>query len=527
MHSISEKARKNSNETNSVSEMNVFSKTENAYSQGNLFIQPKLTIGNPNDHYEQQADAVANHVMRMPENSFSAQRKCASCEHDEEKAPQPPIGEFVQRKPFDISPIIQKSGESSGDIASENISNQIESSRGNGQKMNTGTKSFMENRFGNNFSNVKIHTDSSAVQLSQNLNAQAFTVGDDVFFNEGKYNPNSSSGKHLLAHELTHTVQQTGTLQRYPNKRRPDYWSIPIDFEMIEDPVERMELMRREYNYYLWKNALKRLELGELDDKDLQFERLRNRLTGLKTVEMTDLITKIKAFQIQRDKDVADPKVTNPDKKIPVTTAKIIEWLEVRKQISTPMPDNAKVNYAILDVIDSYSISVGDILIKVLPDTHGANGNSTGPTTNLQGNFTWLKVGGKITALKKDGIDFNPTQLEVTILTKYKDSPDVTSGYGKGTTSTDLAEQTTTLRAHEGQHGIDFITYLSNTKLPASLSGGVNGKLTEAQFSAIIDYVKLITKATCEETDQSGFSQDEYLQTPIGISSGIRSCRTP
>lgn len=518
MHSVPEIARKNGNETKSVSEMNAFSKTETKTSQGNLFIQPKLTIGSPNDHFEQQADAVANQVMRMPESNFVAQRKCASCEHEEEK---------VQRKPFNISPIIQKVGENTGNIASENVSNQIESRRGNGHQMDAGTKTFMESRFGNDFSNEKIHTDSTAIQLSQNLNAQAFTVGNDVFFNEGKYNPNSSSGKHLLAHELTHTVQQTGTVQRYPNQRRPDYWSIPIDFEMIADPVERMELMRREYNYYLWKNALERLKLGELDDKDLNFERLRDRLTGLKTAEVTDLISKIKAFQIQRDKDVTDPKVTISDKKIPVTTAKIIEWLEVRKQISTPMPDNAKVNYGLLDSIDSYSITVGDILIKVLPDTHGAIGNSTGPTTNLQGNFTWLKVGGKITELKKDGIDFNPTQLEVTILTKYKHSPDITSGYGKGTTNADKSNETTTLRVHEGQHGTDFISYLTNTPLPTSLSGGVNGKFTEAQFSAIINYVAEITKATCEETDQSGFSQDEYLQTPLGISSGITSCRTP
>lgn len=518
MYSVSQIARKNGNETNSVSAMNVFSKTENANSQGNLFIQPKLTIGSPNDHFEQQADTVANQVMRMPESNFVAQRKCASCEHEEEK---------IQRKPFNISPIIQKSGETSGAIANDLISNQIESSRGNGQQMDVDTKSFMENRFGNDFSKVKIHTDSTAIQLSQNLNAQAFTVGNNVFFNEGKYNPNSSSGKHLLAHELTHTVQQTGTLQRYPNQRRPDYWSIPIDFEMIDDPVERMELMRREYNYYLWKNALERLKLGELDDKDLNFERLRDRLTGLKTVEMTDLITKIKAFQIQRDKDVADPKITNPDKKIPVTTTKIIEWLEVRKQISTPMPDNAKVNYGLLDSIDSYSITVGNILIKVLPDSHGATGNETGPTTNFQGSFTWVEVGGRITELKKDGNAFNPTQLEVTISTKYKNSPDDTSAYGKGTTEADKSNQTTTLRVHEGQHGTDFITYLSNTKLPANLSGGVNGKLTKAQFTAIINYVALITNATCEETDQSGFSQDEFLQTPAGLASGIKSCRTP
>jgi hypothetical protein len=74
--------------------------------------------------------------------------------------------------------------------------------------MDSATQSFMESRFGTDFSNVKIHTGDDAVQMSRALGAQAFTVGSDIYFNSGKYNPSSESGKHLLAHELTHTVQQ-------------------------------------------------------------------------------------------------------------------------------------------------------------------------------------------------------------------------------------------------------------------------------------------------------------------------------
>ncbi|MBL0341286.1 MAG: DUF4157 domain-containing protein [Bacteroidetes bacterium] len=74
--------------------------------------------------------------------------------------------------------------------------------------MDTGTRSFMENRFGADFGNVKIHTDSQSSHLNRELNAKAFTVGNDIYFNSGKYSPQSESGKHLLAHELTHVVQQ-------------------------------------------------------------------------------------------------------------------------------------------------------------------------------------------------------------------------------------------------------------------------------------------------------------------------------
>ena len=80
------------------------------------------------------------------------------------------------------------------------------------------TMSQMQSGFGADFSQVRIHTDSNAVQLSKDLGAQAFTHGNDIYFNEGKYNPSSTSGQHLLAHELTHTIQQGGSASMAQNK---------------------------------------------------------------------------------------------------------------------------------------------------------------------------------------------------------------------------------------------------------------------------------------------------------------------
>jgi Domain of unknown function (DUF4157) len=201
-----------------------------------LAIQPKLTIGSPDDPYEREADSVANHVMRMPMNGGfwgngglgkAIQRKCSSCEQEEEEqihrkpfntVPNVQLKcaaceneeENIQRKPFNITPFIQKTGSDGGGLATDSVSNKIESSRGGGNSMSDNSRSFMESRFGLDFSGVIIHTDSNAINLSQELNAQAFTVGKDIYFNEGKYNPDSDSGRHLLAHELTHTVQQNG-----------------------------------------------------------------------------------------------------------------------------------------------------------------------------------------------------------------------------------------------------------------------------------------------------------------------------
>lgn len=166
-----------------------------------LSIQPKLTIGSQNDSYEMEADSMADKVMRLPENNF-VQRKCASCENEEEN---------IQRK--SITPFIQTKSASENQT-SDQLASSINTTRGSGSSLDHQTKSFMESRFGNDFSSVNIHTGSDAVQMNRELNAQAFTTGTDIYFNEGKYQPHTDSGKHLLAHELTHVVQQKQQIQK-------------------------------------------------------------------------------------------------------------------------------------------------------------------------------------------------------------------------------------------------------------------------------------------------------------------------
>ncbi len=208
-------------------------------------IQKKLSIGSANDSYEVEADNMANKVMRMSESSTQnishtgslVQRKCTACEQEEK----------IQKKSLaeNITPFIQRSSNfESGGQAPNHVESQINSSRGGGSRMDNGTKNFMESRFGTDFSNVKIHTGSQAVQMSRELNAQAFTVGNDIYFNEGKYSPNSDSGKHLLAHELTHTVQQSGGVERkvqrdyFTELSNPDAVFEGFNGEQIDDAIE-------------------------------------------------------------------------------------------------------------------------------------------------------------------------------------------------------------------------------------------------------------------------------------------------
>ncbi|MFC7774724.1 eCIS core domain-containing protein [Flavobacterium sp. GCM10027622] len=175
-------------------------------------IQKKLSVGSSNDSYEVEAGHMADRVMSMPKPSLTdfshsgalIQRKCSACEQEEK----------IQKKP--LAETIQKVGNSDSQTstAPSQVETGINSSKGGGNSMDHSTKDFMESRFGIDFSQVRIHTGGEAIQMSRDLNAQAFTVGNDIYFNQGKYNPATESGKHLLAHELTHTVQQSKTLHR-------------------------------------------------------------------------------------------------------------------------------------------------------------------------------------------------------------------------------------------------------------------------------------------------------------------------
>jgi hypothetical protein len=102
----------------------------------------------------------------------------------------------------------QAVGEGGSDM--EAIERSIDQARGGGNSMDHGTRTRMESAFGADFSGVRIHTDARANGLSQSLSARAFTTGRDVFFRQGEYSPGSSAGRELLAHELTHVVQQNG-----------------------------------------------------------------------------------------------------------------------------------------------------------------------------------------------------------------------------------------------------------------------------------------------------------------------------
>jgi hypothetical protein len=177
-------------------------------------IQAKLIVGQPGDKYEQEADRVAEEVMHMPE--LEVQRGAKEGEREEE--------ELVQPKPLAerITPLVQSQVEEEEEEeilqtkevpgqtleVTTDLESHINAIRGGGQPLEDRTRGHMETAFGRGFGDVSIHTDSSADMLAKALHATAFTVGSDIFFREGEYQPDSESGRTLLGHELTHVVQQ-------------------------------------------------------------------------------------------------------------------------------------------------------------------------------------------------------------------------------------------------------------------------------------------------------------------------------
>jgi hypothetical protein len=179
-------------------------------------VQTKLTVGKPGDPYEQEADSMAAKVMAMPESAVqeSIQRQNPLSKASELNSPTNSIAPALQRSATGEEEEIQmKSGTrqaADGSIqASRSIESRLTDSKGGGSPLPQEVHGFMEPRFGADFGGVKVHTGSNAVQMNKDLGAQAFARGSDIYYGAGK----SPGNNELTAHELTHTIQQTGTKQ--------------------------------------------------------------------------------------------------------------------------------------------------------------------------------------------------------------------------------------------------------------------------------------------------------------------------
>jgi len=203
-------------------------------------IQTKLKVSTPGDRFEQEADRVADNVTRAPSPQGNSptvssrtqisrlQRKCTECENEaqrkpvEEGKPLEEEDEPLQKQPMeeDRDEMLQGEGQPR---ASQGVQSQIDSLRsGGGQPLPESARTYFEPRFGHDFGGVRLHTGAEGARAARSVNARAFTTGKDIAFGAGQYSPETSSGKALLAHELTHVVQQGGADAAIQRQHVPD-----------------------------------------------------------------------------------------------------------------------------------------------------------------------------------------------------------------------------------------------------------------------------------------------------------------
>jgi len=166
-------------------------------------IQTKLAINKPGDEYEQEADSVAEQVMHRPELRLQPDRsRGGSCPNCQTGQAHPPY-ERLQTQRVQVSNI--------GHFAVPHVMHEVLQSPG--QPLNPNTRAFMEPRFGHDFGRVRIHADARAGDSAAAFQARAYTFGSQIVFGRDQYEPGTSEGQRLLAHELTHVVQQTSNVR--------------------------------------------------------------------------------------------------------------------------------------------------------------------------------------------------------------------------------------------------------------------------------------------------------------------------
>ncbi len=178
-----------------------------------LTVQTKLTVSDPGDLQEIEADQVADQVMRMPASATPPPPpEDGDGDDDAVNRNRPTIlNRYLHRSPA------QRAGDGiGGNVVNDDVQARIEGMKGGGTPLPESDRAFFEPRMGVDLGSVRLHTDSSAVQTSRDLNARAYIVGPHVAFGANEYQPGTTAGRHLLAHELTHVVQQggAGTLPR-------------------------------------------------------------------------------------------------------------------------------------------------------------------------------------------------------------------------------------------------------------------------------------------------------------------------
>ena len=395
-----------------------------------------------------------------------------------------------------------------------------------GKPMDNSTRAMMEGRFGHDFRNIRIHTDANAGLSARLINAHAFTSGKNIVFAPGKFNADSKDGQRLLAHELTHVIQQgqakksssnesgikqTSNLNIIQRKEGTEKTStadtkkalkaqklvwddlrafFPNDIGKVagtgyREEIDSLETIFGEEkaegvstsapiimvgkNYFSESDVDKRMailkkEVGKIDEWRFNQARLDNN-----DLKNADIKAKLQDMSAQAKLSYAER----------LKAQKYIENDQVVEYIKKVMQSTPIVEGATARAEGGFEVQFDNIKIIVLPDVYNSSEVSTGAETQIKTvpeNPTWYNSPGYTWdgAGKIKSMTFIPTVPDIvyTVQTHYSSgsNPRDTSGYGAGTRPEDTTPEEKTLGFHEGAHGEEFIKSIkagtATTKFP-------------------------------------------------------------
>jgi hypothetical protein len=416
-----------------------------------LMLQTKLTVNQPGDIYEQEANQVAEQVMRMT-------HPAASPNDNEEQ-----IKDSLMRKQSNGPGAYAATGSSDAPPIVQNVL-----SSGGGQPLDVATRAFMEPRFGHDFSQVRVHTDERAAGSVGAVNALAYTVGRDVVFGKGQYAPETSEGRRLLAHELTHVAQQqlgrasaSGASIQYPQQAE-------------------------------WEAERNAQEAGSLT-----------------TTCYLPALMRAPQPQGQQQKEDAPSSEEETDPQI----KEAIESFGAFKQA------------------DALIFKVRGHPVAVLPSIEG-NLTDPNAESETRVRLHFLSENDCLKDQSEGKVMTIPSLVGVTIQTVYKPkvNPDLPSAYGIGTRPEDVGEHKN-LRYHEQSHAVDALAYIRDHPIP-SFAGNKGMAINDFKVAykkfkeKITQYFIGLAKSNVENIDCAGKKTIDQFYHEKGINATIK-CKKP
>ena len=330
------------------------SATSRLFSAG--YIQPKLTISDPGDASEREADRVAGEVMRMAEpqsgltvqsSPLSIQRKCTKCEDKLKPQPLPDEEEkIVQAKLADTS--------AEPEVSSE-VESYLNTSQGAGQALPTSSRTYFEPRFGRDFSNVRVHTNEQASRAARTIAARAFTSGENIVFGAGQYAPQTHEGRTLLAHELTHVVQQSALDGNGVDKTNAGRGLLHIASEKESDKVANVSTGTEKLDHgsrqrlsvpqFVRFGTLQRTPAAPVrGDKNVPFDRSKVDVAVIPDVLLDTELHRFQGMATRASISFRDPAIKGYS-----STLYDPADGELTPSASNPIPSTRKVDFALFD----------------------------------------------------------------------------------------------------------------------------------------------------------------------------------